>query len=157
MEFLRVDRDLLEAAAESSTFVPPAHQDRKTVVAWVKSLSAAVKDDAIAELVDGEPAQGAMELRARFSESHRPIQGPVVGPRRTAGELGMPITQADWLRDLPGGEAERILGILLQWHSHLLSEAEQLFGSGRLLAEREQPRRASCDVRNWLPLILTGA
>ena len=87
VEFLRVDRDLLEAAAEGSTFLPPAHQDRKAVLAWVKSLSAGVKDDAIAELVDGEPAQVAMELRARFSDSRRPPQVPEVGPRRTAGEL----------------------------------------------------------------------
>ena len=87
VEFLRVDRDLLEAAAEGSTLVPPSHQDRKAVLAWVKSLSAGVKDDAIAELVDGEPAQVAMELRARFSDSRRPPQVPEVGPRRTAGEL----------------------------------------------------------------------
>jgi len=85
VEFLRVDRDLLDAAAEGNPSVQPTQETHEVWAAWVKSLPNSEKDDALMQLLDGEPARIAMELRARFSGSRRPSH--TLPSRRTAAEL----------------------------------------------------------------------
>jgi hypothetical protein len=90
-DFLRLDPDLLAAAAETS---PPLNAKAPSASAlgrWVKQLPEAEKDAALVRLLRGE------ELRVR-SELLRRFQGPAAQPTgggRTAGEL-LAAAEARW-------------------------------------------------------------
>ena len=78
VKFLRADRDLLEAAAEGSPSVQPTPETPETRAAWVKSLPNSEKDNALMQLLAGEPTRIAMELRARFSGFRQPSHRPAL-------------------------------------------------------------------------------
>jgi hypothetical protein len=88
--FLRVDEELIEAAAAGSTGEPPAGPSQGDMARWVKKLPASDKD---AYLVRFLTEEGDIQLRAelskRFREATLPkVQPPTADPkRRTVAEL----------------------------------------------------------------------
>lgn len=81
VELMRIDPDLLAAAAEGSRSIA---RGSKQLRAWIKRLSAAEKNRWLQRaLDDSEPALGA-ELRAAFQKQHA-AETSMTG--RTAGEL----------------------------------------------------------------------
>ncbi|BCB86072.1 hypothetical protein [Phytohabitans suffuscus] len=90
-DFLRLDPDLLAAAAEAS---PPLKPDAPSAAAlgrWVRQLPEGDKDAALLRLLRGEEVQVRAELLRRFS-------GPATqhtGSGRTAGEL-LTAAEARW-------------------------------------------------------------
>jgi hypothetical protein len=84
-DFLRIDLDLIEVAAEAS----PGHNlespDRAAMVAWVASLTAAEKDDVFVRVKEGGAADVARELCSRFNR--QTAVSAVEQPRRTVGHL----------------------------------------------------------------------
>jgi len=79
VEFLRIDRDLVEVASEGS---PPAHEERVDVARWVAGLPAEERDALLVGLLQGEdPLLRAATLR-RAALGRRDREGA-----RTAAEL----------------------------------------------------------------------
>jgi hypothetical protein len=89
-ELLRVDRDLIAAAAEAS--VAPVGET-KHLRAWIKTRPVATKDRWLLRAADHPEAAFGAELRAHFRKA-RPGRSPTVG--RTAAEL---LARAEELRD----------------------------------------------------------
>jgi len=89
-ELLRVDRDLLAAAAEASA--APAG-DSKDLRAWVKARPIAEKDRWLLHAIDHPEAALGTELRAAFRKGRANGSSQ---PRRTAGEL---LARAEELRE----------------------------------------------------------
>ncbi|MFH0801685.1 MAG: hypothetical protein V2A78_04785, partial [bacterium] len=84
-DFLRIDDDLIAAAAERSPRgVAPV--SKAEIDAWVRNLPGEEKDALLARLVDGEAQHLAAELHRRVREM-RSAAGPAGSPRRTAGEI----------------------------------------------------------------------
>ena len=79
VEFLRIDRDLIEVAAAGS---PPARQQRVDVARWVSGLSAAERDALLVGLLEGDDPL----LRAATLRRAGPGRDDGVGVR-TAAEL----------------------------------------------------------------------
>jgi hypothetical protein len=85
--FLRIDRDLLASAAESSPHVAATESNRAIVLDWVASLPEKEKDDCLTRLMTGsEPAVGAALLRRFFKEREKNSPNST-SPRRTVGDL----------------------------------------------------------------------
>ncbi len=85
VEFVRLDRDLLEAAAAGSPAVEPA--DDAALEGWVAALPEAEKTSLLARLVAGGEPHLRAELLRRFRES-RPASASRAAPEpRTVGEL----------------------------------------------------------------------
>jgi hypothetical protein len=83
--FMRLDRDLVEAAAAGSPAVEPA--DAAALEGWVAALPEAEKTSLLARLVGGGEHHLRGELLRRFRES-RPAAASVAAPRaRSVGEL----------------------------------------------------------------------
>ncbi|WIM97867.1 hypothetical protein ACTOB_001423 [Actinoplanes oblitus] len=83
-EFLRIDDDLLDAAAAASrplTEVAPSVADLRR---WVKDLPPADKDEGLLRVLRGEAGLLRSELLRRY---HGTAQEDQTGERRTAGEL----------------------------------------------------------------------
>jgi len=85
VEFMRLDRDLVEAAAAGSPAVEPA--DAAALEGWVAALPEAEKTSLLVRLVGGGEHHLRGELLRRFRES-RPAAASVAAPRaRSVGEL----------------------------------------------------------------------
>src|SRR5207248_5778081 len=65
-DFLRVDPDLIEVAAASSSGEAPAGPSAEDLAAWVAGLPGAEKDRLLLRLLQGEAAQAGRELLQRF-------------------------------------------------------------------------------------------
>lgn len=79
VEFLRIDRDLVEVAAAGS---PPAREQRVDVVRWVAGLSGSERDALLVGLLKGDdPLQRAETLRRAGPDR---LEGPGL---RTAAEM----------------------------------------------------------------------
>ena len=86
-DFLRIDSDLLAAAAQSSPRTKSAPANRKAVAAWVASLPAREKNAMLVRLMEEEGSRIGMELSSRFNR-HRTVNGQAAeGPHRTVAEL----------------------------------------------------------------------
>jgi len=86
-EFLRIDGDLLLAAAEASPPIGDAGIDRDEVRAWVGKLVTREKDELITGLVvDADHAQIA-ELLQRFLKERAAADGGPATTGRTVGQL----------------------------------------------------------------------
>lgn len=86
VDFLRIDPDLVAAAAQNSDSIRPAGADPQQVAGWVAALPTAEKDATLIRLLTGDALAATAELRRR----HQRIDGPAIatGPaRRTVGEL----------------------------------------------------------------------
>ncbi|MFI9848551.1 hypothetical protein ACIHFD_66920 [Nonomuraea sp. NPDC051941] len=65
-DFLRLDNDLLAAAAEASRPTQPVQQDRKALAAWIGVLPAKRKDALLLRVVEGDAASVRWELLGEF-------------------------------------------------------------------------------------------
>lgn len=90
-EFLRIDEDLLEVAAQNSVHTPDKSHDREAIQTWVSALPPAAKDKILVRVVaDGDShiqnellARYFLDLKTRRQDAAEP-QGP---RRRTVAEL----------------------------------------------------------------------
>jgi hypothetical protein len=89
VEFLRIDRDLLDVAAQGGAAMKDAGPSRDEVRAWVSGLSAGEKDESLVRLIVDEDPALATELLHRFLEHRaaaRPRPDTPAAPR-TVGRL----------------------------------------------------------------------
>jgi hypothetical protein len=82
-DFLRIDRDLVAAAAERS---PPAEKapPRKELIRWIASLPGAEKDRLLARIAAGEESHPRAALLRRFRESSDAAERKMGEPRTAA-------------------------------------------------------------------------
>ncbi len=88
VEFLRLDADLLQAAAAASAPATPAGPARDRLAAWLRKLPAAEKDALLLNLFDEKAPNPRWEVLRRFREASG-AGGPAAGegPRRTVRAL----------------------------------------------------------------------
>lgn len=91
-DFLRVDPDLIEVAAQASAALPESTLQRDVVEAWVAALGAAEKDEFLTRLLlaTEDAAAVAAELQNRLCTAchdSRPTGSRSHEPRRTVGAL----------------------------------------------------------------------
>jgi hypothetical protein len=86
IDFLKLDPDLVDAAAEASDDVKPSTISKTELAAWVALLPSAEKDALLLRVLTGEDAQLQTELLRRF-EGQNTTQPAAQKPRRSAGEL----------------------------------------------------------------------
>jgi hypothetical protein len=68
VDFLRIDADLLEIAAQASRLLAQASPKPAEIREWIGKLPAGEKDDLLARFIAGEEPTLAMELMRRFNE-----------------------------------------------------------------------------------------
>ena len=88
-EFLRIDEDLLRAAAAASPRAAPAAEPgRGELAAWLRTLPAAEKDALLLSLFDEKAPNPRWEILRRLREARgADAPGTGTGPRRTVREL----------------------------------------------------------------------
>jgi hypothetical protein len=84
-EFLKIDGDLIEAAAEASAPLVPVSDDG--IADWVAALPASEKDKFLTMAAEGEGAQVEALLVRRFRRESRPAGAAAASAGRTASEL----------------------------------------------------------------------
>ena len=86
-QFLRIDPDFLEEAAELSVDQEPAVPSSEILSTWIASLPEQEKDSLLLQVASGKAPHVGVDLVRRFQQEHPKMQ--VAGPpaRRTAGEL----------------------------------------------------------------------
>jgi len=89
IEFLRIDGDLLDVAAEASAEWTETRPSRQQVLTWLHELPSRERDNAIAKFIANGDTVGAMELRRRFLKQRDRLdrQGDVARAPRTVGQL----------------------------------------------------------------------
>ena len=87
VEFLRIDPDLLAAAAQNSPRTKSAPANRKAMAAWVASLPAKEKNDMLVRLMEDEDSRIGMELGSRFNRRQTARSPAAEGPRRRVADL----------------------------------------------------------------------
>jgi len=86
-EFLRIDTDLIAAAAEASAAAPETSLSRLEIAAWISTLPGEERDRLLADLVADADPRLVLDLQQRaLSAAHGNATGSSV-PRRTAAEL----------------------------------------------------------------------
>lgn len=86
-DFLRIDPDLIGAAAMGSHGEPPAAPGTKELRDWLGHIPAAEKDDYLARLMSGEGVGLAGELLHRFRTTQSPQPKKREPSGRTVGQL----------------------------------------------------------------------
>lgn len=86
-DFLRIDSDLIAAAAECSPGEQAARLSKKEIGAWVLNLPSTEKDALLVRLINGEDPHLATELLQRGMLEMRGGVKLTTDPRRTAGEI----------------------------------------------------------------------
>jgi hypothetical protein len=86
-EFLRIDGDLLDVAAEASAAIGDTHLSPDEARAWVAGLPAKEKDDMLAKLIADENLTLVTELGRRFHSTRAGAGPKPSAARRTVGEL----------------------------------------------------------------------
>jgi hypothetical protein len=84
VDFLRLDPDLLDAAAEASVTRTAKGRSAAALTRWVKSLPEADKNAVIVRLLRGDGAHLHAELLRRYDGRS---SGEATKGRRTVGEL----------------------------------------------------------------------
>jgi hypothetical protein len=84
-EFLKIDGDLIEAAAEASAPLVPVRDDG--IADWVAALPASEKDKFLTMAAEGEGAQVEALLVRRFRRESRSAGAAAASAGRTASEL----------------------------------------------------------------------
>ena len=87
VELLRVDRDLLTAAAQNSPSFKPAGHDRDDVRNWVTQLPATMKDELLTKLIIGGDSEVRNELIRKLLKERSISVMYESRPPRSAGEL----------------------------------------------------------------------
>ena len=84
-EFLKIDDDLIDVAAQASGPLVPVSVDG--IADWVTALPAREKDKLLTMVAQGEGAQVEALLVRRFRQESRPTRATAVSAGRTASEL----------------------------------------------------------------------
>jgi hypothetical protein len=88
IDFLRIDQDLLHAAAQTSLSLHMKRPSQEDVLNWVRTLPAGEKDGLLVRLVLEEGEHLGAEMIGRFLKESRTDISPAIKPRkRTVGEL----------------------------------------------------------------------
>jgi hypothetical protein len=86
-DFLRIDRDLVGAAAEGIPDGRTEGLSGEEIGAWVRSLSAEEKDSYLTRLIEGEDSHLAAELFQRVARKRKCVPAAEAELRRTAGQI----------------------------------------------------------------------
>jgi hypothetical protein len=86
-DFLRIDGDLIAAAAECSLGEPASRLTGKEVRGWLLNLPSKEKDAILARLIEGDDPHLAAELRQRATVEVRGLEKSAERPHRTAGDI----------------------------------------------------------------------
>ncbi len=86
-DFLRLDRDLLAAAAQNSPRDKPDVPSSEETSRWVASLPASEKDEMLVQVMEGAAARIRMELQSKFHRQQSGSRFTTAVKRRTVGEL----------------------------------------------------------------------
>jgi hypothetical protein len=88
-DFVRIDPDLIEAAAAESGDLEANVSSKEDLQAWISALSEPEKNIALLKMLGQEDPMFRMELLKRFHAdiSHQQGTRPRAGKRRTVGEL----------------------------------------------------------------------
>jgi hypothetical protein len=87
VDFLRIEPDLLAAAAQSSPRTKSAPANRKAMATWIASLPVKEKNAMLVQLMEAEDSRIGMELSSRFAHRMTAHSPAAEGPRRTVAEL----------------------------------------------------------------------
>jgi hypothetical protein len=88
VDFLRIDPDLLHAAAQISLPFHLSRPTREDVLSWIGALSVKEKDEFLVRLMMGEEAHIGAEVLGRFIKERRQDRHPSLKhQKRTVGEL----------------------------------------------------------------------
>jgi len=85
--FLRLDRDLLAAAAQNSTRHKLDVAGSEEMSRWIASLSTREKDEMLVQVMEGAAARIGMELQSRFSRQQSGSRVAAEVKPRTVAEL----------------------------------------------------------------------
>ncbi len=86
-DFLRLDEDLLMAAATARAEVQTVAESAGELARWIEDLPGAEKDALLLQAVRGEGSQVQAVLQRRFRAERSPGSTPADAGTRTAGEL----------------------------------------------------------------------
>ncbi len=148
--FLRIDTDLIAAAAERSATKPSRVLTRRDVTAWLSTLPAKRKDDLLASLITDEDPHLVIELQQQALESAHGTSPPSNERRRTAADLLERAQVLGEARRAKEAEArarkkakrEREAAKKRQQHLESLRGKEpRLWSKVRKLIETRQPKR----------------
>ena len=96
VDFLRLDRDLLAAAAQNSSRAKTDAASSRETVHWIASLPASEKDEMLVQVMEGAAARVGMELQSRFRRRQNGGRVAVAVKTRTVAEL---LSRAEALRE----------------------------------------------------------
>lgn len=86
-DFLRLDRDLIAAAAESSLHKETAIISRQEIVQWIQHLSTQEKEAILFRVIERDDPHLGVEFRQRVRIEREGRVTPPKGSQRTAGEI----------------------------------------------------------------------
>lgn len=86
-EFLRIDSDLIAAAAEQSAAQPNTSLSRSEIADWISNLPATEKDTLLARLIAGDDPHLVTKLQQQALDSAFGPASSSSEPRRTAAEI----------------------------------------------------------------------
>ncbi|HEX6041490.1 hypothetical protein [Longimicrobium sp.] len=154
VDFLRIDEDLVRAAAERSV-APAAERDDTALQAWIAALPDAEKTAMLMRVANGGGNAVRLDLLAGVQRTLRPGPAPAEAPR-TVGEL---LARADHLADVrqreeaeaaarakarreqqQAAERERYLSTLVGREEEVWSRAEALAAEKKGAAYEEAVR-----------------
>lgn len=85
--FLRLDRALIDAAAERSTPLKETRLPERQIRSWLAALPSGEKDELLFRLIKDEPRLGAELVRRLRADLAPPGDAAPAGERRTIGDL----------------------------------------------------------------------
>lgn len=167
-QFLRIDEDLVDVAAQASRPMVDIREKEEQIRKWVGKLPADEKDDVLTRLIAAEDISPATELLRRFIQEYdQENQGSVEETRRrTVGELLRSAEeQAEERRQLAAKKAaeekarrEREAAILRVKHLDQIGEREpELWNEVENLISTKQPKNYNSAVELLADLRDLGA
>lgn len=87
VDFLRIDTDLIAAAAEQSDTLLSASLSKQEIAAWIAGLSAKTKDTVLAKLIAGQDPHAVAELQRQALDARRGSTSSTRARRRSAAAL----------------------------------------------------------------------
>jgi hypothetical protein len=94
VRFLRIDRDIVAAAAERSARVEKATPSERELSDWIRALPGADKDDLLLRLLREGDGLAAAELRQRYCQARSCAGQPGLGPAPPARTVGQILRRA---------------------------------------------------------------
>lgn len=86
-DFLRIEGNLIDAAAQASADLPLESPDEGELERWMTALPASVKDALLVQVARGEERYVRTDLLKQFRASHRNVPAPPERNRRSVKEL----------------------------------------------------------------------